>query len=50
MIRVAILGAGIGAEHLAAYRRLKDHFTVAMIVDQDMGRAEALRAGFRLIA
>lgn len=45
MIPVAILGAGIGAEHLAAYRRLTDHFSVAMIVDQDMGRAEALRAG-----
>ncbi|GFE49116.1 oxidoreductase [Roseobacter cerasinus] len=44
MIRVAILGAGIGAEHLDAYRRLTDHFTVAMIVDQDTGRAEALRA------
>lgn len=45
MIRVAILGAGIGGEHLAAYRQLKTHFTVAMIVDQDSARAESLRDG-----
>ncbi|WP_299916392.1 Gfo/Idh/MocA family oxidoreductase [uncultured Roseobacter sp.] len=43
MIRVAILGAGIGREHLAAYRRLPDAFQVAMIVDQDRTRAENLR-------
>jgi predicted dehydrogenase len=43
MIRVAILGAGIGREHLAAYRALGDRFGVAMIVDLDPTRAEALR-------
>ncbi|MEP2640876.1 Gfo/Idh/MocA family oxidoreductase [Roseobacter sp.] len=45
MIRVAILGAGIGAEHLAAYRTLPDHFTVAAVVDQDRARADAIRGG-----
>ncbi|MGZ2259522.1 Gfo/Idh/MocA family protein [Roseobacter sp. A03A-229] len=45
MTRVAILGAGIGAEHLAAYRTLPDVFEVAMLVDQDTARAEALRKG-----
>ncbi|MCV3270273.1 Gfo/Idh/MocA family protein [Roseobacter sinensis] len=44
MTRIAILGAGIGAEHLTAYRRLASHFTVAMIVDRDEARAETLRA------
>lgn len=45
MIRVAILGAGIGREHLAAYRQLPDDFEVAMIVDQDTERAGSLREG-----
>ncbi len=44
MIRVAILGAGIGAQHLAAFRALPG-FEVAMIVDQDTDRAETLRQG-----
>ncbi|MDW3224094.1 MAG: Gfo/Idh/MocA family oxidoreductase [Paracoccaceae bacterium] len=44
MIRVAILGAGIGREHLAAFRKLPDEFEVAMIVDQDPARAESLRS------
>ena len=43
MTRVAILGAGIGREHLIAYRTLPDVFDVAMIVDQDCARAETLR-------
>jgi predicted dehydrogenase len=43
MIRVAILGAGIGREHLAALRRLPDTFRVAAIVDQDSARIEAIR-------
>lgn len=45
MIRVAILGAGIGGEHLAAYRQLRTHFAVDMLVDQDAARAESLRDG-----
>lgn len=43
MIRVAILGAGIGREHLWAYRELADQFTVAKIIDQNTDRAESLR-------
>ncbi|MBF9030581.1 Gfo/Idh/MocA family oxidoreductase [Rhodobacterales bacterium HKCCE3408] len=39
MIRVAIIGAGIGAEHLAGYRALPDRFTVAALCDLDTERA-----------
>ncbi|WP_298841549.1 Gfo/Idh/MocA family oxidoreductase [uncultured Roseobacter sp.] len=45
MIRVAILGAGIGSQHLAAYRTLPEKFIVEMLVDQDEARAEGLREG-----
>lgn len=41
MIRVAILGGGIGAQHLAAYRGL-DTFRVTHLVDQDEARRTAL--------
>lgn len=41
MIRVAILGGGIGAEHLAAYRQLGG-FAVTHIVDQDADRRAIL--------
>lgn len=41
MIRVAILGGGIGAQHLAAYRTLDD-FVVTHIADQDADRRAAL--------
>jgi predicted dehydrogenase len=43
MIHVAILGAGIGREHLAGFRALKDRFTVRAIVDQDLERIEGIR-------
>lgn len=39
MIRVAIIGAGIGAEHLAGYRALPDRFRVAALCDLDAARA-----------
>ncbi len=42
MIRVAILGAGIGAEHLAGYRALPDRFQVAAFCDLDTDRASAV--------
>ncbi|WP_300032574.1 Gfo/Idh/MocA family oxidoreductase [uncultured Roseobacter sp.] len=45
MISVAILGAGIGAEHLAAYRRLPEDFQVTWLIDQDTGRAASLLRG-----
>ena len=48
MIRVAILGAGIGAEHLAGYRALRDMFDVSVICDLDAGRAEAIAGGIRV--
>lgn len=42
MIRVAILGAGIGAEHLAGYRALPETYEVAAICDLDAARAQAI--------
>lgn len=39
MIRVAILGAGIGAAHLKSYRQLPDLFRVAAMCDLDVERA-----------
>jgi predicted dehydrogenase len=45
MIRVAILGAGIGAEHLTGYRALPDRFEVAVLCDRDLDRARLVAAG-----
>lgn len=45
MIRVAVLGAGIGAEHLHAYKALPEAFQVVWVIDQNAPRAEALRQG-----
>jgi len=45
MINVAILGAGIGREHLAALRQLRDVFYVSAVVDQDLSRIEEIRDG-----
>ncbi|NKX45731.1 Gfo/Idh/MocA family protein [Roseicyclus persicicus] len=45
MIGVAILGAGIGREHLAGYRALSDRFTVRRLVDLDPARAAEVAAG-----
>lgn len=42
MIRVAILGAGIGAQHLAGYRALPDRFQPAVLCDLDAERAAAV--------
>ncbi len=42
MIHVAIIGAGIGAEHLKGYRALPDRFMVTTICDLDIDRALAL--------
>lgn len=43
--RVAILGAGIGAAHLAAYRALPARFSVVCLCDRDRARAEAVAGG-----
>jgi len=45
MISIAILGAGIGGEHLGALRGLRDVFHVAAVVDQDTARIEQIRQG-----
>lgn len=39
MIGAAIIGAGIGREHLAGYRALPDRFAVRWLIDLDMARA-----------
>lgn len=44
MIRVAVLGGGIGAQHLAAYHALPE-FEVIMLVDQDPARLDDLATG-----
>ncbi len=48
MIRVAILGGGIGAEHLAGYRALPDLFEVALICDLDLSRAQSIAEGLKV--
>lgn len=45
MIRVGILGAGIGAEHLKGYRALPEMFEVVSICDLDLDRARAMAGG-----
>lgn len=42
MIRVAIIGAGIGALHLAGYRALPERFTVKTFCDLDADRARGV--------
>ena len=39
MIKVAIIGAGIGAKHLVGYRALPDRFAVRQVCDLDLTRA-----------
>ena len=45
MNRVAILGAGIGAQHLDGFRACPELWEVALIVDRDLQRAQALTDG-----
>lgn len=40
--RVAIIGAGIGAQHLTAYRQLPDRYSVTTICDLDTARARSI--------
>ncbi|MEM7464577.1 MAG: Gfo/Idh/MocA family oxidoreductase [Pseudomonadota bacterium] len=42
MIRVAILGVGIGAQHLEGYRDVADRFMVSTICDLDAERAREI--------
>lgn len=41
-ITIAILGAGIGQEHLKAYLKLEDKFSVRRLVDMDETRARSV--------
>ena len=45
MIGVAIIGAGIGREHLAGYRALPDQFAVRWLIDLDRARATEVAGG-----
>ena len=46
MIRVAIIGAGIGGQHLDGFREVSDLFEVRTICDLDLDRAASyLRKG-----
>lgn len=45
MIGVAILGAGIGREHLAGYRSLPGQFAVKWVIDLDTARAYTILGG-----
>lgn len=52
-VRVAIAGAGVGAEHLQGYEERGDEFEVAWLCDLDQKRAAAVaagRAGIRIAA
>ena len=44
-IQVAIIGAGIGREHLAGYLALPDRYQVSILCDLDRSRAEEVAAG-----
>ena len=46
-ISVALLGAGIGAQHFAAYQKLRPDFDVSWIIDQQTERAHALNVDKR---
>jgi len=50
MIRVAILGAGIGSLHLAGYRALPERFSVRVLCDLDLARAKGVTGGDPTIA
>lgn len=43
--RVAIIGAGIGREHLWAYQALPERYEVAVVCDRDEARAREIAAG-----
>ena len=49
-IRVAIIGAGIGAEHLAGYQQLPRRFKVSVLCDSDRQRAVDVAATDTTIA
>jgi predicted dehydrogenase len=44
ILGVAIVGIGIGEQHLAGFHALPDHYRVRFLVDRDLGRARAAAA------
>lgn len=50
MHNVAIIGAGIGEQHLAGYRALPEHFAVKAICDLNEDRAHVIAGGDTSIA
>jgi predicted dehydrogenase len=50
MLNVAIIGAGIGEQHLAGYRQLPDQFAVKAICDLNRDRARVVAGGDNSIA
>ncbi|HEX2486853.1 MAG TPA: Gfo/Idh/MocA family oxidoreductase [Myxococcota bacterium] len=47
-LRVAVVGLGIGFQHLGAYRKLSDRFEIAAVCDADRSRAELAQGIFRV--
>lgn len=45
-LRIGVVGAGIGREHISAFQRLNDWFTVEAICDTGAGRAQAVADEF----
>ncbi|MBW7884865.1 MAG: Gfo/Idh/MocA family oxidoreductase [Caldilineaceae bacterium] len=43
-LKVAVVGSGIGREHVAAWLQLPDHFQLAAFCDVDLARGEAVAA------
>src|SRR5262245_4586848 len=43
-IRVGVVGAGIGSNHISAFRELPDHYVVAALCDLDGERARRVAA------
>ena len=49
-LRIAIIGAGIGAQHLDALRTLPDLFQVTLICDRDVARAQGIAGDIPVVA
>jgi predicted dehydrogenase len=47
-LRVAVVGCGIGKEHVEAYQRLSDRFEVLAICDVDQAKAQNLAATYQI--
>ena len=44
MLRVAILGAGVGQQHMAGFLQLPERYRVVAVCDLDLAKGEALAA------